>query len=240
MKKDQGILMRHHSHYSLEIPQHPIHARSCGFGNKDRRYIDPVPILQLYKIHHDGTKEKSSFRYDHLVVHCDLYADDKDEPRNVVYLSSTPSGGGARHKSISNNSTILSLPSQQVMKCLVGTSISNAYELMTPSGEKGVFFIFDDLSIRIEGQYRLKFQLIDVSLTFPMMILDTIYSKPFKVYSPKQFPGVCETTELSRCFASQGQKIAIRNSKEKEKGEKRLRYNTRIDISSVIHPPSSP
>lgn len=27
--------------------QQPLHARMCGFGEKDRRPIDPPPIVQL-------------------------------------------------------------------------------------------------------------------------------------------------------------------------------------------------
>jgi hypothetical protein len=33
---------------------------------------------------------------------------------------------------------------------------------------------------------------------------------PFTVYSAKKFPGVIESTKLSKCFAQQGIKIPIR------------------------------
>ncbi|SPJ87908.1 uncharacterized protein FTOL_12377 [Fusarium torulosum] len=33
--------------YCLKICQQPVAARSCGFGEKDRRVIDPPPITQL-------------------------------------------------------------------------------------------------------------------------------------------------------------------------------------------------
>lgn len=38
----------------IEIIQNPIRARSCGFGEKDRRPIDPPPILQLFIEGSDG------------------------------------------------------------------------------------------------------------------------------------------------------------------------------------------
>lgn len=41
--------------------------------------------------------------------------------------------------------------------------------------------------------------------------LETI-SPPFTVYSAKKFPGMTETTALSRCFAKQGIKIPLRVS----------------------------
>jgi hypothetical protein len=31
----------------LEIVQHPVRARCCGFGEKDRRSLDPPPIIEL-------------------------------------------------------------------------------------------------------------------------------------------------------------------------------------------------
>ena len=41
-------------------------------------------------------------------------------------------------------------------------------------------------------------------------VLATAFSKPFTVYSAKKFPGVIESTELSKKFAEQGIKIPIR------------------------------
>ena len=33
--------------FRLHIRQQPVHARQCGFGTKDFRPIDPVPIIQM-------------------------------------------------------------------------------------------------------------------------------------------------------------------------------------------------
>jgi hypothetical protein len=41
-------------------------------------------------------------------------------------------------------------------------------------------------------------------------VLASCYSEVFKVYSAKRFPGVVESTPLSKCFATQGIKIPIR------------------------------
>ena len=41
-------------------------------------------------------------------------------------------------------------------------------------------------------------------------ILASIFSQPFQVYSAKKFPGVIESTPLSKKFATQGIKIPIR------------------------------
>ena len=41
-------------------------------------------------------------------------------------------------------------------------------------------------------------------------VLASCFSNEFHVYSAKKFPGVIESTELSKCFATQGIKIPIR------------------------------
>jgi hypothetical protein len=47
-------------------------------------------------------------------------------------------------------------------------------------------------------------------------ILTTALSEPFLVYSAKKFPGMIESTELSRKFASQGIRIPVRHANEKK------------------------
>ncbi|RCH84006.1 Velvet complex subunit 2 [Rhizopus azygosporus] len=42
-------------------------------------------------------------------------------------------------------------------------------------------------------------------------IVAQVFSDPFTVYSAKKFPGMTESTELSKIFAKQGLKIPIRN-----------------------------
>ena len=39
--------------------QNPVRARCCGFGEKDRRPIDPPPILQLFIEKPDGTLQNA-------------------------------------------------------------------------------------------------------------------------------------------------------------------------------------
>jgi len=49
-------------------------------------------------------------------------------------------------------------------------------------------------------------------------ILSYVFSKPFQVFSAKKFPGVIESTPLSKRFAQQGIKIPIR--KDGKDGDK--------------------
>ena len=41
-------------------------------------------------------------------------------------------------------------------------------------------------------------------------VLASVFSNVFQVFSAKKFPGVIESTALSKCFATQGIKIPIR------------------------------
>jgi hypothetical protein len=85
----------------------------------------------------------------------------------------------------------------------------------------GIFFIFPDLCIRAEGAFRFRFSLIDLSILMLnegednfSRVESFIVSDPFHVYSPKRFPGMLESTELSLCFSKQGVKIPGRKHVE--------------------------
>ncbi|KAJ4312706.1 hypothetical protein N0V94_007307 [Neodidymelliopsis sp. IMI 364377] len=110
--------------------------------------------------------------------------------------------------------------SSQHTRNLIGQSAVNAYKLNDPDGKPGFWFVFQDLSVRTEGTFRLKFMMTNIgSGEDPSTImahdekrpmLGSCFSDPFTVYSAKKFPGVIESTALSKCFAQQGIKIPIR------------------------------
>lgn len=123
---------------------------------------------------------------------------------------------------------------------------TNYLDRPNPAG----YFIFPDLSVRNEGWYRLSFSLFegakeandaDPERSFPSepqgqeggeprkplpyeemaMRLD-VRSKPFQVFSAKKFPGLSESTELSRLVADQGCRVRIRRDVRMRKhGERR-------------------
>ena len=101
------------------------------------------------------------------------------------------------------------------------------------------YFIFPDLSVRHEGKYRLSFNLFEelkeskdadsetaapspnvedrkLSQMNPMSPRDHVHfrlevkSVPFNVFSAKKFPGLAESTQLSRVVAEQGCRVRIR------------------------------
>ncbi|KAK5137673.1 hypothetical protein LTR08_007968 [Meristemomyces frigidus] len=128
---------------------------------------------------------------------------------------------------------------------LIGSLTVNASKLQDTSGKSGFWFVLQDLSVRTEGffryatliarfpcvvcsdrQPRLKMNFIDVG-NGPIRtatglnkgrapVLAWVYSDKFQVYSAKKFPGVIESTSLSKCFAGQGIKIPIRKDVKSE------------------------
>ncbi|RMZ90861.1 hypothetical protein DV736_g1886, partial [Chaetothyriales sp. CBS 134916] len=111
---------------------------------------------------------------------------------------------------------------------LIGSLSGSAFKLLDLEDRLGLWFVFQDLSIRTEGWFRLKFTFFDLkdaltqeaahpaqpSKLAPMLACS--YSRTFKVFSAKKFPGVIESTPLSKKFADQGIKIPIRKDSSKE------------------------
>ncbi|CAD6590762.1 MAG: hypothetical protein ASARMPRED_004993 [Alectoria sarmentosa] len=101
---------------------------------------------------------------------------------------------------------------------LIGSLCVSAFKLTNPNNEMGVWFILQDLSVRTEGSFRLKMNFVNVGSptaaqtlnTASAPVLASCFSDKFDVYSAKKFPGVIESTNLSKCFATQGIKIPIR------------------------------
>ncbi|KAJ4340541.1 hypothetical protein N0V87_002526 [Didymella glomerata] len=110
-------------------------------------------------------------------------------------------------------------PSQNHTRNLIGQTSVNAQKLNDPEGKPGQWFVLQDLSVRTEGTFRhfMIFNIGDSENSNQVMkygdktpMLASCFSDPFTVYSAKKFPGVIESTALSKCFAQQGIKIPIR------------------------------
>ncbi|KAI9289924.1 velvet factor-domain-containing protein [Umbelopsis sp. AD052] len=243
--------------YRLEVIQHPLRARCCGFGEKDRRPIDPPPVLQLFVEGEDGELiTVSSLDISFFLVQCDLYSDNGTEERNIVLHPSTvpnthftttssaispPISGGVSVASKSAKyggslSTVISLRNPTPTRNLMGSLIANAIQLENPQKTTGIYFVFPDLSVRSEGKYTLKFMFFDLAvgepLTMSTKVQAEVYTQSFTVYSAKKFPGMTESTELSKCFARQGIKIPIRKESRFKRPSDRF-YDDEDDIEDV-------
>ncbi|KAK6954526.1 hypothetical protein Daesc_004493 [Daldinia eschscholtzii] len=126
-------------------------------------------------------------------------------------------------------------PNGMYTRNLIGSLAASASRLTDPTDKIGIWFILQDLSVRTEGWFRLRFSFINLRRPDAVPnggsdaellnrgrapVLAQVFSEKFQVYSAKKFPGVCESTALSKCFAVQGVKIPIRKDGQDGKGSK--------------------
>lgn len=128
-------------------------------------------------------------------------------------------------------------PSGMFTRNLIGSLCVSAFKLTDTESQMGIWFILQDLSVRTEGTFRLKMNFVNVGArnsssslnTTAAPVLASVFSEVFQVYSAKKFPGVIESTALSKCFATQGIKIPIR--KDGPRGNVRDRDEFEEDIN---------
>ena len=184
------------SRYRIQVRQQPQAARACGFGERDRRVIDPPPIVQLIVDDPSGHVDPAELRYPFNVVHCTLWSADglSDE-------------------------TALTGQDKRLTRRLMGTLVSSPFV----DGNENCFFCFPDLSCRTHGQYRLLFALMRIEPSelqpdgFTPIIAETM-SDVFTVYTAKEFPGMKPSTELTKSLKSQGCAISVKKGIEKPSG----------------------
>ncbi|KAI8149384.1 velvet factor-domain-containing protein [Fennellomyces sp. T-0311] len=187
--------------YHLKLRQQPKQSRMCGVGEKaDRRPIDPPPIVQL-RVNDPNlpsTDRSSYLQNPYYFMYASLMAADLDEELHLLRDGKTRS--------------------------TTGSVVSSLYHLKDIDNSDAGFFVFPDLSVRVEGNYRLKLSLFEI-IGKDVFHCVSIISDVFIVYSAKKFPGMEESTFLSRAFADQGLKIRIR----KELRRQRRRLSRRKD-----------
>ena len=183
-------------------------------ASADRRPVDPPPVVQLTIWEEHGAE-----RIDITSTY----------PASFFLFTTLENARNINHGrvAIQNNN----------FPALTGMPCAGMAYLERPS--PGGYFIFPDLSVRHEGKYLLSFNLYEetknsldedlegsaTSVTAPspssaggsavhsqknVRFRLEIRSMPFQVYSAKKFPGLAESTPLSRVVAEQGCRVRIR------------------------------
>ncbi|MCJ1394318.1 velvet protein [Xylographa bjoerkii] len=201
--------------YEMKVLQQPQRARACGSGAKssaDRRPVDPPPVVELKVLEGEAQTDITFSHNANFFLYTTL-----ESARPIAQ------GRGS------------SLPAP--FPVLTGMPVAGMAYLDRPS--PAGYFIFPDLSVRHEGKYRLSFNLFeelkedkdaDAETSFnstditsnallrssPMAPQAHVHfrlevkSEPFVVFSAKKFPGLAESTALSRVVAEQGCRVRIR------------------------------
>jgi hypothetical protein len=208
--------------YQLTVLQQPERARACGAGSKahsDRRPVDPPPVVELRIIEGETVETGKDITFDYN-ANFFLYAS--------LELS-RPIAHGRVQTAASQSPPILT-----------GVPASGMAYLDRPISAG--YFIFPDLSIRHEGNYHLSFSLFETTKEEKDFDLDPsepdlplgvdwrmeIKTNPFQVFSAKKFPGLMESTQLSKTVADQGCRVRIRRDVRMRKRDgKPSNYNSR-------------
>lgn len=197
--------------YILSIRQQPKAARACGFGERDRRVIDPPPILQLSLKDYDprSPADVAELRFPFHMVHCDL-------------LSASPNQSYQPSSAVQDPNQNNRL-TRRLMGTLCATSFVGRDPDVPPSklenANLATFFIFQDLSCRQNGRYRLKFTLVRLPLPNGSegdqgSICGSVESDIFEVFSAKDFPGMKASTALTKDLKRQGAPVSIKKGKD--------------------------
>jgi hypothetical protein len=102
-------------------------------------------------------------------------------------------------------------PPGPVGASLAGTLASSIYHLKDEADQEGAYCVFGDLSVKLEGTFKLQFSLYDLRDT-ECTYVKSIESAPFIVQQAKQWAGMAESTALTRKFSNQGVRLRLRKS----------------------------
>ncbi|KAM5370657.1 hypothetical protein ACJZ2D_008371 [Fusarium nematophilum] len=140
-------------------------------------------------------------------------------------------GYGQEQNALTRMAVVGGQPQGMFTRNLIGSLAASAFRLCDTEDRLGIWFVLQDLSVRTEGPFRLRFSFVNVGRPGGAgsaatnvnqgraPILSSCFSEVFNVYSAKKFPGVCESTALSKTFAAQGIKIPIRKDTNVKGGD---------------------
>ncbi|KAG0234973.1 velvet factor-domain-containing protein [Mortierella sp. GBAus27b] len=169
------------SKYVLILRQQPQRAKVCGMKERDRRPIDPPPIVQIKLAEPSTDKNKDYLQSPYLFMCCNLV--NADDPSGKIVAPAH--------------------------RALAGTVVSSLNRLKDVDNTDGGFFVFGDMSVRSEGHFRLRLTLFELIEGEAVHVMTT-FSNAFTAYPSRTFPGMSEPTFLSRSFSDQGVRIRIR------------------------------
>ncbi|KAK9246384.1 velvet factor-domain-containing protein [Lipomyces tetrasporus] len=177
----------------FSIIQQPDRARSCGNADRDRRCLDPPPVLKLeVRSLASGEVDIPYMKRYSWIVQCFLYSADL-------------SNGQGEQLPVHSGGRLL----------IRGNMVGNAqYADLDVDGHRGesCYFCFPDLSFSTAGYYRLKFQWAWIDQNNPfhshqvrsMGMMGFQISDVFRVYSAKDFPSMLPMTPISLALKRHG------------------------------------
>lgn len=186
-----SVLQRPPPIYTLTIRQQPQSARACGYGERDRRVVDPPPILVLDIVNPTGRPET------YVVM-------------SILWSAETNTDASSMPES----------SERKQQRRLMGTNVSSPFPGKDEHNIPKTFFTFPDISVRTPGMYRLKFTLCVVDLLTLGQgsnnpVPTSVMSDPFQVFNAKDFGGMQASSALTRSLKAQGCLIPVKKGNSK-------------------------
>ncbi|KAI8204090.1 Spore development regulator vosA [Colletotrichum sp. SAR 10_65] len=178
----------------LRMVQQPRNAKVAGGKDKDTKPIDPPPVVELCvnKNNWDWSRygnPDAVVHNPHLFLTCELVSvDSKDNDKK--------------------EKTDLS-------KALQGVTVSSLHKVKDQHGSDAAYFVFGNLSVKVQGTFQLHFILYEIFNGEVCFEWAEVLSEPFEVHSPRSFPGLAQSTTLTKTLSDQGIRVRIRKDSHK-------------------------
>lgn len=177
-------------------------------GEKDRRLVDPPPIVQLSLTEYDPSSpaDVAALKYPYNFLHCALIDNSGSD------ITETQDLHDPKRMSRRLTGCLMASP-------FIGTDPA-APTSTVPDARLGCFYIFPDLSCRQTGIYRLRFTLVHVGVEImptgssSNLTVGFVESDPFEVFTPKEFPGMQASNDLVKELKRQGATVNVRKGNE--------------------------
>ena len=213
--------------------QQPKAARACGLGERDRRVVDPPPILQLKILGYDPSSphDREILRAPFNIVNCLLIAvPNRNAPLSIGQDVSQI------HDPNDPSKALRRFMGQTVVSPFFGEDIEAPLSLPREA-RIATYYIFSDLSCRQNGLYRLKFVLnpLTVDATVPGGRTESAaeaLSDVFEVFSAKDFPGMRASSALTIELKRQGATVPVKKGNEAKSGKKSKKRGSDSEGSS--------
>jgi hypothetical protein len=189
--------------YTVAILQEPVQARMSGLTNTaSRRMLDPPLVLNVKvksaasKIVEEKDKENLSMDLVCLVELVDGYG------KSQSFASAEYDN---HYTCTQNTEKDAAIDRSKILTLLLGQTARSCSYMNLSENEKSLLFIFSDLSIRVQGHYRIsctvvhlkRYDLTKVGALIPIEHfhtfsgrIDKLETELFQVYTPQFYPGL--------------------------------------------------
>jgi len=232
-----------------ELQEHQKADLGRKFAKRDRRPLDPPPIvrLRMFELHGAGLPSQYELEIpvedvdiSGLVAHVDLFAVEPPPSSSELSRYSPPSS--CSKSPMNNGNGHLIIPPQHSSSChrlvedgstppntisgctsaIFGSSFVHGIQLDW-QGQPMVFFVFSDLSVRFEGPFCIRYRCFDLfsrtACSGDIPIAAELYSGTFVIYSTKKFPGLQASTALTKHLTHWGVHANMRSNDRRKQTE---------------------